>query len=277
MNMKRLLNISIIIFSVCSLVLLGFFGKETASAEYYIPGCTGTSNLYSTVTGQPCSQISFLGSVATYYGGLELLGKRELTVGSRGGDVRYIQQFLKAQGFLFGRDDGVFGPITEAALINYQRSVGLAQTGVVDAATFRKMEVSTTLPGNSNSNCPLVYTNGVGQYVCGNNSITPMISTLSPTSGRVGTTVTIYGSGFTTSGNRVKSGELGLENNPNYNLGSNGTTVTFIVPFSNYLSCWYSIPACYAPVQMTAPGTYLVSVINGNGATSNLSYFTVIP
>ncbi len=64
--------------------------------------------------------------------------------------------------------------------------------------------------------------------VTNTNSTSPYINYLQPSSGVVGSNVTIVGSGFTPAGNRVKFGNLGSENNPSYNLNSyNGTTLTF--------------------------------------------------
>jgi peptidoglycan hydrolase-like protein with peptidoglycan-binding domain len=107
-----------------------------------------------------------------------------------------------------------------------------------------------------------------------NNSQLPIIYSLSSSSGVVGTQVVIYGANFTATGNKIKFGNLGVENNPSYSLNSNGTSITFIVPSSNYLSCWDSFPPCLAPVSLTQPGTYAISVINANGM-SNAVNFTV--
>jgi hypothetical protein len=102
-----------------------------------------------------------------------------------------------------------------------------------------------------------------------------MIQYLQPNSGVIGSNVTIVGSGFTPTGNRVKFGNLGSENNPSYSVNSsNGTTITFAVPSGNYLPCWYSTPRCLVAMYLTQPGDYVVSVINANG-TSNEVVFTV--
>ncbi len=108
-----------------------------------------------------------------------------------------------------------------------------------------------------------------------NNYGSPYIYSLSPASGPVGSYVTINGSGFTSTGNIIKFGDLGTEYNPNYNASSNGTSIVFTVPSSNYYACQNSFPTCYPPNHFTAPGTYAVSVTNANGATSNVMYFTV--
>lgn len=101
------------------------------------------------------------------------------------------------------------------------------------------------------------------------------ITSITPSSGRVGTTVTLTGTGFTPTGNKIKFGDLGSENNPAYSLNSSdGKTIIFTVPLSDYMACWNSTPACSAPAQLTQPGSYSVSVINAKG-TSNQVIFTV--
>ena len=105
--------------------------------------------------------------------------------------------------------------------------------------------------------------------------IHPTITSLQPSSGGVGASVTIVGDGFTATGNKIKFGSLGVENNPKYILNSSdGKKITFTVPLSNFLACWAS--GCEAPALLTQPGKYEVSVINDNG-TSNQVQFTVKP
>src|SRR6185436_11657 len=99
------------------------------------------------------------------------------------------------------------------------------------------------------------------------------INYLQPSYGPVGTSIVINGSGFTQTGNRVKFGNLGSENNPSYSLNSSdGKTLVFPVPQGNYLSCWYSRPACMAAQYLTQPGNYNVSVINANGQSNEVSF-----
>lgn len=55
------------------------------------------------------------------------LGSRTLKVGSTGADVKVLQRFLP--GLV---DDGVFGPLTEAAVKAYQRKRKMKITGIAD-------------------------------------------------------------------------------------------------------------------------------------------------
>jgi hypothetical protein len=57
-----------------------------------------------------------------------------LTVGSRGSDVRHLQQVLNRNGAHL-TVDGDFGPATKRAVIAYQRSHGLTSDGVVGDKT----------------------------------------------------------------------------------------------------------------------------------------------
>jgi len=93
------------------------------------------------------------------------------------------------------------------------------------------------------------------------NTATPVINYLSPTSGPVGTTVTVYGSGFSTAGNTVHFG-TGIITNLN---SHDGRSVSFIVP--NTLTGFGSQPITFS--------TYQVSVTNNVGITSGSVPFTV--
>ena len=111
------------------------------------------------------------------------------------------------------------------------------------------------------------------------------ISSLSPTSGPVGTIVTIYGSGFIKWPNcypNVCDPVSGLYSNT-VNFGNgiikdiysyDGTSLTFQVPSSLTPACYFSKPACMIATVITPPGSYNVSVANTNG-TSNALNFTV--
>jgi hypothetical protein len=53
-----------------------------------------------------------------------------LKIGSRGEDVKKIQEYLDLT------PDGVFGPVTEQAVKNLQKDLGLPQTGVINRELF---------------------------------------------------------------------------------------------------------------------------------------------
>lgn len=53
--------------------------------------------------------------------------------------VRALQQRLNQEGFSSGHVDGVWGPITSKAVLEYQRKAGLQLTGQLDVATLRAL------------------------------------------------------------------------------------------------------------------------------------------
>lgn len=58
----------------------------------------------------------------------------------RGDDVAEVQRRLSALGFDTGRVDGIFGPLTGAALCEFQRNTGLSVDGILGAATLRELK-----------------------------------------------------------------------------------------------------------------------------------------
>jgi hypothetical protein len=89
----------------------------------------------------------------------------------------------------------------------------------------------------------------------------PTVTYLSPASGAIGESVTIFGTGFSTAGNTVHFGSGVITN-----LGSpDGRSVSFTV--SSKLTGYGS--------QTVGLGAYYVSVTNASGYTSNTSTFTV--
>jgi hypothetical protein len=108
--------------------------------------------------------------------------------------------------------------------------------------------------------------------------------TISPTSGPVGTKVTITGQGFTPTGNLLIFGDPGTRFHPDHsaeniigNLNSaNGTTLTFTVPTSNPSGslCDSNNNCVMIAATRRLPGDYNVSITNSNG-TSNITPFTI--
>lgn len=121
---------------------------------------------------------------------------------------------------------------------------------------------SSTYAYTSNcSTCGYTYSTYPYTSNCQGNTNSPTITYLNPQSGGVGATVTIYGSGFTTSNNTVHFG-----NGIITGLGSpDGQSLSFQVP--SQLTGYGS-----APIVL---GNYNVSVTNSNNVTSNAVPFTV--
>ena len=81
------------------MILLANIGFNSAHAS--VAGCT-SAGPYNVMTGNLCR-----------------VG--EFSMWSRGEQVREFQQLLKNEGFLLGRIDGIYGPITDAAAERYYR------------------------------------------------------------------------------------------------------------------------------------------------------------
>lgn len=71
-----------------------------------------------------------------------------LRAGTRGGEVKQLQQKLRELGFFkYSSNTGLFGAITKAAVVSFQKDQGLTPSGVVDAATRDALNgVSATAP-----------------------------------------------------------------------------------------------------------------------------------
>lgn len=80
--------------------------------------------------------------------------EREITMWSKGDDVKSVQQALQNMGMDIGKTgvDGILGPATQAAIKQFQELKGIEPTGIVDEATLNVLkETSTetkTLTGN---------------------------------------------------------------------------------------------------------------------------------
>jgi peptidoglycan hydrolase-like protein with peptidoglycan-binding domain len=72
---------------------------------------------------------------------------RPLKIGSTGTDVAALQQILITNGFLVFNaksNPGYFGGVTRAALMKFQKSIGLAPVGSVGPATRRALNALTS-------------------------------------------------------------------------------------------------------------------------------------
>ncbi|MGE4272635.1 MAG: peptidoglycan-binding protein [Desulfitobacterium sp.] len=89
-----------------------------------------------------------------------------LRQGSQGPSVVHLQQLLTSHGFSPGAIDGIFGPKTEAAVIAFQKSRGLAVDGIVGVRTWTALGVNCmTPPPPPPSPCPTLRQGATGPSV----------------------------------------------------------------------------------------------------------------
>lgn len=70
-----------------------------------------------------------------------------MTIGARGDNVKALQRALIAAGIsVRGGADGVFGPVTAAALTSYQQANGITANGILDATTVANFGLGTAAP-----------------------------------------------------------------------------------------------------------------------------------
>ncbi|MEW9122747.1 MAG: spore cortex-lytic enzyme [Thermotaleaceae bacterium] len=71
---------------------------------------------------------------------------RTISWGTRGNDVREVQQKLRNWGYYRGSVDGIFGQQTYRAVVDFQRKNGLKADGIVGAQTKRALGITTPTP-----------------------------------------------------------------------------------------------------------------------------------
>src|SRR5664279_4328493 len=82
------------------------------------------------------------------------LGDRALTytlsAPMTGDDVMALQTRLAEMGYNTGRPDGIFGPLTDLSVRDFQRHRGLAEDGVFGAETYRELNrIGRMITGHS--------------------------------------------------------------------------------------------------------------------------------
>lgn len=74
-----------------------------------------------------------------------------LRQGDRGSEVSSLQSTLKSKGFYNSYVDGVFGPVTAAAVKDFQRAAGIGVDGVVGPVTRKALNSNVTASSGSSS------------------------------------------------------------------------------------------------------------------------------
>jgi len=184
---------------------------------------------------------------------------RNLSIGSQGSDVSQLQSMLvQNTNFPQGDVTGYFGPLTAKFLANFQAMNNIASSssatgffGPLTRAFFGQR--CLTLPGSNGGAVPPPRPTGT--------------SMLSPTSGPVGTTVTISGIANSTALSATETVLMdGLVAARNVSVAGDGS-LTFTVPSSLAPNCNPN-EACPMFMLLTTPRPYQVSLIGQAGATT---------
>ncbi len=72
-------------------------------------------------------------------------------LGSRGDEVRKIQQKLRQLGYYKGAVDGVYGTATKRAVIAFQKNCGITADGIAGAKTLKFMGLSSSSSSSNSS------------------------------------------------------------------------------------------------------------------------------
>ncbi len=163
------------------------------------------------------------------------------------GDVSRLQSYLNSKGYLSVSATGYFGPMTLRAVQKFQSENGLFSAGYVGPLTRAK--ISSLSCGDIQTSLPVVYS-------------------VSPSSGLVGSQVTINGSNFTS------DTKVSFASGYASSIFVSSNKITFTVPSEIAPSCYYSTPRCYLFVaaRQVVPGDYTISVENSNGISNSINF-----
>ena len=78
-------------------------------------------------------------------------------MGSRGDEVRRIQQKLKSMGYYTGSVDGIYGTQTQSAVKKFQRDNGLDADGIAGSKTLSYLGITSSSSGSGQYNSNDVY------------------------------------------------------------------------------------------------------------------------
>ncbi len=85
------------------------------------------------------------------------LGSRTMRTGNRGWDVAALQYLLQRAGHGAGRADGLFGPLTRAAVMRAQGAAGIGTDGLAGPATIASLRGRGTAPSAPGPSGPVSF------------------------------------------------------------------------------------------------------------------------
>jgi peptidoglycan hydrolase-like protein with peptidoglycan-binding domain len=235
-------------------VLTGLFALLLASTGAYT-AFAQTTTTPATASVGACMPIT----IDLHYGSDDV---------STGRSVTSLQRFLVTQGFFSASNIGTghFGPLTMSSVVSFQKAHGVPGTGYVGPLTrgaIIRIGCNTGVVPPTSSAATLYH--------------------LSPTTGPVGTTVSITGFGFTNANTILMDGNLAIRNVPISSSiaiacttsptchGGINQTIIFTIPDSLSPNCPVG-SMCAMYMRLVTPGTYTVTVQNENGTSNALPF-----
>lgn len=188
---------------------------------------------------------------------------KTMSVGSTdagtGGEVSKLQIFLGSTGFFSGEATGYFGPITQSAVLSFQVAGGLEAIGSVGEQTRATIAAGSCAAGT--------VTVGASQRPAAP-AVAPNLISISPTSGKIGDTVKLKGSGFV-SGTLVLFGDGAVRPA----ISASGTRITFRVPEALVPECSFDrVAPCSAYAIGATKGKYSVRVKTPGGESGSKKF-----
>ena len=147
---RRVIALAVALVVVVAAVVLAAMtlGGGTSSSESSAPATITTpapviaTTPPSSSTTAPATTTAQSASQTTATVSITLPTTGALSSGSRGSEVKAVQQGLNTLGLDSGSADGVFGPITAKAVIAFQGANGLKTDGIVGPLTVAKLNAS---------------------------------------------------------------------------------------------------------------------------------------
>jgi N-acetylmuramoyl-L-alanine amidase len=96
--------------------------------------------------------VMLLMGVVTSVGEAVTLGNRLLYFGARGNDVKSLQKELAKEGYFTVEATGYFGPITEKAVIDFQKDNGIRIDGMAGYETINELKDENSYKNTANVN-----------------------------------------------------------------------------------------------------------------------------
>ncbi|MBP6865927.1 MAG: peptidoglycan-binding protein [Candidatus Pacebacteria bacterium] len=134
--------------------LTGGLCGNTLNTSVYVeqpPLICATGAKFNPFTGVACKPGSEIkpDSFANTLAGYAIRNLGSVTKGQEGGDVNIVQRVLANYGFLEPKyQTGFSGDITQAAVLNFQKSLGLQETGKVEGETLSYMKAAIVADPN---------------------------------------------------------------------------------------------------------------------------------